>query len=52
MWMETLEHNGRVRQDKTSGEYNERRKIHYRFDNDGNYTGTKEGITRKDISKK
>ena len=50
-WMETIDHNGRVRQVRPQESITNGEKLHYRFDKDGNYIGTKEGKLRKDIPK-
>ena len=51
-WMETIDHNGNVRQVRPQESITNGQKIHYRFDKDGNYIGTKEGITRRDVKPK
>ncbi|WP_024470285.1 RHS repeat-associated core domain-containing protein [Treponema pedis] len=49
-WMETIDHKGKVRQVRPQENITNGQKIHYRFDENGNYIGTKEGITRNKMS--
>jgi hypothetical protein len=45
--METIDHNGRIRQVRPDTKITNGEKIHYRFDENGNYMGTKEGHNRR-----
>ncbi|MCX8744485.1 hypothetical protein J3U68_03545 [Snodgrassella sp. B3882] len=47
--METVDHSGRVRQVRPQESITNGQKIHYIFDENGKYIGTKEGITSKDL---
>ena len=39
-WMETVDHNGKIRQVRPDEKFTGGKKKHYRFDKDGNYTGS------------
>jgi len=45
-WQETIDVSGNIRQVRPDTSITNGEKIHYRFDANGNYIGTKEGITR------
>lgn len=46
-WLETVDHSGRVRQVRPQESITNGQKIHYRFDKNGKYIGTKENYKER-----